>query len=114
MQEQPTANKNKSKPTILIIDDEDRFRQALARQLAVRDFNVLDVDNGQDAIKIVRHDNPEVVILDQKMPGMDGIQTLREIKNIRPEVQVIMHTGHGSMESARLVSMPLPGMRYPK
>ena len=50
----------------------------------------------------MRHDNPEVVILDQKMPGMDGIQTLKEIKKIRPEVQVIMHTGHGSMEAARL------------
>ncbi|MBW2442685.1 MAG: anion permease [Deltaproteobacteria bacterium] len=90
------------KPTILLIDDEDRYRQTLARQLAVRDFNVLDANNGEDAIKLVRHQNPEVVILDQKMPGMDGIQTLKEIKKIRPEVQVIMHTGHGSMESARL------------
>ncbi len=103
MQRQPvTADKNNLKPTILIIDDEDRFRQALARQLEVRDFNVLDTSNGEDAIKIVRHDNPEVVILDQKMPGMDGIQTLKEIKKIRPEVQVIMHTGHGNLEAARL------------
>lgn len=73
MGEQPTTNDNNLKPTILIIDDEDRFRQALARQLAVRDFQVLDTNNGQDAIKLVRHDNPAVVILDQKMPGMDGI-----------------------------------------
>ena len=103
MQQQPvTASKNNLKPTILIIDDEDRFRQALARQLEVRDFNVLDTSNGEDAIKIVRHDNPQVVILDQKMPGMDGIQTLKEIKKIRPEVQVIMHTGHGNLEAARL------------
>jgi sodium-dependent dicarboxylate transporter 2/3/5 len=103
MQQQPvTASKNNLKPTILIIDDEDRFRQALARQLEVRDFNVLDTSNGEDAIKIVRHDNPEVVILDQKMPGMDGIQTLKEIKKIRPEVQVIMHTGHGDLEAARI------------
>jgi len=87
---------------ILLIDDEDQFRQALARQLEVRDFKVLDTSNGEDAIKLVRHKNPEVVILDQKMPGMDGIQTLKEIKKIRPEVQVIMHTGYGSMESARL------------
>jgi sodium-dependent dicarboxylate transporter 2/3/5 len=101
MQQTPTTAKNNN-PTILIIDDEDRFRQALARQLEVRDFNVLDTSNGEDAIKIVRHDNPEVVILDQKMPGMDGIQTLKEIKKIRPEVQVIMHTGHGNLEAARL------------
>ena len=102
MPKQVTDNRHNLKPKILIIDDEDRFRQALARQLEVRDFSVLDTSNGEDAIKIVRHDNPEVVILDQKMPGMDGIQTLREIKKIRPEVQVIMHTGHGNLEAARL------------
>jgi len=87
---------------VLLIDDEDRFRQAMAQQLKNRGFDVIDADNGEDAIKIVRHQNPEVVILDQKMPGMDGIQTLQELKKIRPEVQVIMHTGHGSIESARL------------
>ena len=101
--EQSVAEKNSnSKPTILLIDDEDRFRQTLARQLEVRDFEVLDTSNGEDAIKMVRHENPEVVILDQNMPGMDGIQTLKEIKKLRPEVQVIMHTGYGCMESARI------------
>ena len=90
------------KPTILLVDDEDQFRSALAKQLTVRGYHVLDVNNGEDAIKIVRHENPEVVVLDQKMPKMDGIQTLRELKNIRPEVQIIMLTGHGSIESARL------------
>jgi solute carrier family 13 (sodium-dependent dicarboxylate transporter), member 2/3/5 len=90
------------KPTILLVDDEDQFRTSLAKQLSVRGYNVLDVNNGEDAIKIVRHENPEVVVLDQKMPKMDGIQTLRELKEIRPEVQIIMLTGHGSIESARL------------
>ena len=90
------------KPTILLVDDEDQFRTTLAKQLSVRGYHVLDVGNGEDAIKIVRHQNPEVVILDQKMPKMDGIQTLRELKNIRPEVQIIMLTGHGSIESARV------------
>jgi len=98
----PADNAQSSKRTVLLIDDEDRFRQALARQLQVRDFIVLDTSNGEDAIKIVRHQNPEVVILDQKMPGMDGIQTLKELKKIRPEVQVIMHTGHGGLEAARI------------
>ncbi|HUT11311.1 MAG TPA: SLC13 family permease [Thermoguttaceae bacterium] len=87
---------------ILLVDDEDPFRTALSRQLSVRGFQVLDVGNGEDAIKTVRHENPQVVILDQKMPGMDGIQTLKEIKKVRPEVQVIMLTGHGSTESARI------------
>jgi sodium-dependent dicarboxylate transporter 2/3/5 len=89
-------------PTILLIDDENEFRKGLAQQLTVRNFHVLDTANGEDAIKIVRHDNPEVVILDQKMPGMDGIQTLKEIKKVKPEVQVIMHTGFGSTETARI------------
>ncbi|WP_054032848.1 SLC13 family permease [Desulfatitalea tepidiphila] len=89
-------------PKVLLIDDEPDFRKGLAQQLVVRNYKVLDVDNGEDAIKLVRHENPEVVILDQKMPGMDGIQTLKEIKKIRPEVQVIMHTGHGTTESARI------------
>jgi sodium-dependent dicarboxylate transporter 2/3/5 len=89
-------------PTVLLIDDEHDFRKGLARQLSVRDFNVLDTASGEEAIKVVRHANPEVVILDQKMPGMDGIQTLKEIKKLKPEVQVIMHTGFGSTESARI------------
>ena len=102
MEEQKTANGNDKKLKVLLIDDEDRFRENLAKQLGLRGFDVLDASNGEDAIKIVRHDNPEVVVLDQKMPGMDGIQTLKELKKIRPEVQVIMHTGHGSIESARV------------
>jgi len=89
-------------PRILLVDDEDQFRVTLAKQLSIRGYEVLDVNNGEDAIKVVRHENPEVVVLDQKMPKMDGIQTLQELKKIRPEVQIIMLTGHGSIESARL------------
>ena len=102
MAETQDNNPTEEKPIILLIDDEDQFRTTLARRLSMRGYNVLDVDNGEDAIKIVRHDNPEVVLLDLKMPKMDGIQTLRELKNIRPEVQVIMLTGHGDVESARV------------
>jgi sodium-dependent dicarboxylate transporter 2/3/5 len=96
------VNGKRENPRILLIDDEERFRAALAKQLACRDYCILDTDNGEDAIKIIRHNNPEVVILDQKMPGMDGIQTLKEIKRIKPEVQVIMHTGYGSTELAHM------------
>lgn len=102
MFDETTVGSGGAASTILLIDDEDDFRKRLAQQLRVRNFHVLDTDNGEDAIKIVRHDNPLVVILDQKMPGMDGIQTLKEIKKVRPETQVIMHTGHGCTESARV------------
>jgi solute carrier family 13 (sodium-dependent dicarboxylate transporter), member 2/3/5 len=66
MEEQKTANGNDKKLKVLLIDDEDRFRENLAKQLGLRGFDVLDASNGEDAIKIVRHDNPEVVVLDQK------------------------------------------------
>jgi len=92
----------KSSVRVLLVDDEDPFRAALKRQLSVRGYEVLDVSNGEDAIKAVRHENLEVVVLDQKMPGMDGIQTLKELKKIKPEVQVIMLTGYVSTESARI------------
>jgi len=91
---------NKKQTVILLVDDEDHFRNAMNKQLSSRGYKVYDVKGGFDAIKIVRHKNPEVIVLDQKMPDMDGIQTLKEIKKIRPEVQVIMLTGHGSTEAA--------------
>ena len=101
--EKSTATNNKEKmPTILMVDDEDRFRDSLSQQLIHRGFKVYQTNNGEDAIKVVRHKNPQVVILDQKMPGMDGIETLKELKKIRPEVQVIMHTAYGNIESARV------------
>ncbi|MEW6441978.1 MAG: SLC13 family permease [bacterium] len=88
-------------PKLLLVDDEDTFRAAMKKQLSVRGYQVTDVDNGADAVKAVRRESPEVVILDQKMPKMDGLQALREIKKLRPEVQVIMLTGHGSDDAAR-------------
>ncbi len=97
-----SAVSEKTGTKILLVDDEDPFRMALARQLSVRGFAVDGLSNGKDALKFVRHKNPEVVVLDQKMPGMDGIQTLKEIKKLRPEVQVIMLTGHGNTEAARI------------
>ena len=94
--------KTDEKPKILLVDDEDQFRTTMAKRLSARGYEVIDLDNGEDSIKVVRHENPEVVVLDMKMPDMDGITTLRELKKIRPEVQIIMLTGHGSVETARL------------
>ncbi len=102
MNKQTSISKSNGNPRVLLIDDESDFRKGLVRQLTTRDFDVLDCGSGEEAIKIVRHSQPEVVILDQRMPGMDGIQTLKEIKKIKPEVQVIMHTGYGCTESARI------------
>ena len=88
-------------PKTLLVDDNDKFRLALAKRLGLRGHEVLDVDKGEDAIKLIRADSDiDVVILDRKMPGMMGEQVLKEIKEFRPEVQVIILTGHATMDSA--------------
>jgi len=85
---------------VLLVDDEDRFRQNLARRLSLRGYTVDDVGDGEEAIRQVRRARPDVVVLDLKMPGLDGQTVLKEIKKIAPEVQVVILTGHGSIESA--------------
>jgi sodium-dependent dicarboxylate transporter 2/3/5 len=87
--------------TVLIVDDEERFRTSLARRLKMRGYDTLDVDNGEDGIKLIRSNGDiDVVILDRKMPKLAGEQALKEMKSFRPDLQVIMLTGHGSMQSA--------------
>jgi DNA-binding NtrC family response regulator len=85
---------------ILLVDDEDIFREATARQLTVRGFAVLTADRGETALTLVRQEDPEVVILDQEMPGMHGTETFIEIKKINPLVEVIMLTGNTSVDNA--------------
>ncbi len=98
----PAVDDAGSSPTrVLLVDDEERFRTNLAERLRRRGLDVLDVGDGERAIRKVRQGRPDVVVLDLKMPGMDGEQVLREIKRIAPQVQVVILTGHGSIESAR-------------
>ena len=86
---------------LLLVDDDDTFRVPLADRLKLRGYDVINVNNGEEAIKIARADTEiDVIILDRKMPGMSGEQVLGELRNFRPEVQVVMLTGHGSMASA--------------
>ena len=83
---------------VLLVDDEEKFRTSLARRLNLRGYETIDLDNGEDAIKAVRRDSDiDVVLLDRKMPNMDGEQVLREIKSFRPEIQVIMLTAFATM-----------------
>ncbi len=86
---------------ILLIDDEDKFRVNLAERLNLRGYDTVDLGDGDEAVKLIRSDTDiDVVVLDRKMPKISGEQVLGEIKRFRPELQVIMLTGHGSMESA--------------
>lgn len=85
---------------VLLVDDEDIFREATARQLSVRGFIVLTAASGAAAIEQVNNDPPEVVVLDQEMPGLHGSETFIAIKKINPLIEVIMLTGNTSVDNA--------------
>jgi DNA-binding NtrC family response regulator len=86
---------------VLLVDDEVPFVEALSRRLDKRDLEIVPAYSGPEALKALAADaGIEVVILDVKMPGMDGIATLREIKKAFPLVEVVMLTGHATVETA--------------
>ncbi|MFH1862336.1 MAG: SLC13 family permease [bacterium] len=88
-------------PKILLVDDEDKFRISMSERLKLRGYDNVALARGEDALKAVRKDlEIDVVVLDRKMPGMSGEQVLKELKHFRPELQIIMLTGFGSMDSA--------------
>jgi DNA-binding NtrC family response regulator len=88
------------KPRVLVVDDEERFVTTLVKRLTEREIDTAGVYSGKAAIEEVRNRLYDVVILDVKMPGLDGIETLREIKKANPVIEVIMLTGHASVDSA--------------
>jgi DNA-binding NtrC family response regulator len=85
---------------VLLVDDETEFLETLVKRLKKRKVNTVGVGSGEAALEALRDMPIDVVVLDVKMPGMDGIETLRAIKKIRPLVEVIMLTGHANMEVA--------------
>ncbi len=87
-------------PSILIVDDEPSIRQSLSGLLLDEGFNVSSASNGYEALKIIETDSPDLVLLDIWMPGIDGLETLKEIKKNSEHIQVIIITGHGTIETA--------------
>ncbi len=87
------------RPRILLVDDEVVFANNLFKLVSKRGYDAVVVYNGADAVSIVGEKEFDVIILDMKMPGMDGIATLKEIKKKVPSVEVVILTGHGSVES---------------
>lgn len=85
---------------ILLVDDEERFLSTTQKLLARKGIDAVTAISGAEALEMLRHSNIHVVILDVKMPGMDGNETLKEIKSRFPLVEVIMLTGHATVESA--------------
>ena len=88
------------KPRILLVDDEERFRANLEKMLGAQGLTVSARGSGVAALEELKHNAYDVIILDIRMPGMDGLATLKEIKQIDPEVEVIILSGHASMDAA--------------
>jgi DNA-binding NtrC family response regulator len=85
---------------VLLVDDEIPFVEAMSRRLKKRDLKILTAFTGPEALDLLEKDRGvEVVVLDVKMPGMDGIETLGEIRKKFPLVEVIMLTGHATVET---------------
>ena len=90
-----------SKPFVMLVDDEVPFVDTMTKRLEKRELIVLTANDGQEALKALdKHRDIDVVILDVNMPGMDGIETLGEIKKAYPLIEVIMLTGNATIETA--------------
>jgi len=81
---------------VLLVDDEREFVQTLSERLLLRKIGSAVVYDGQEALRVMAEEEPEVIVLDLKMPGIDGVEVLRRIKRDYPKVEVIILTGHGS------------------
>ncbi len=90
-----------SQTKILLVDDEVEFITALAERLQLRNYAVKTAHNALEALSVIHTHLPDVIVLDLKIPGMDGIETLKTIKKIDPTIEVIMLTGHGDVESVK-------------
>ncbi len=84
---------------ILIVDDEQEFLDITVKRLEKRGFKAKGAESGEKALEILEHSYTDVVLLDVKMPGMDGIETLRRIRTMKPLIQVVLLTGHASVDS---------------
>lgn len=82
--------------SVLLVDDEKEFVSTLAERMQIRGFQPQVAFSGEQALEMVERSVPDVMVLDLKMPGIDGLQVLRCVKKRHPRTQVIMLTGHGS------------------
>lgn len=96
---------------VLLVDDEREFVQTLSERLLLRDMGSTVAFDGESALELIDEDEPEVMILDLRMPGIDGVEVLRRVKQTHPEIEVIILTGHGS-EADREQCMELGAFAY--
>ena len=87
---------------VLLVDDEREFVQTLSERLIMRNMGSAVAYDGESALNLIKEEEPEVIIVDLKMPGVDGLEVLRQVKETRPEIEVIILTGHGHEEDRQL------------
>lgn len=87
-------------PKILMVDDEEDLMKTVVNRLNKRNFKTTGVLSGEEALETIKKDPFDIVVLDVKMRGIDGIETLRELKKIDPGIEVILLTGHASVDAA--------------
>jgi DNA-binding NtrC family response regulator len=85
---------------LLLVDDEEDFVKSLAERLSLRDFEVATASDGKEAIKAAKKGQFDLAILDLRMPGMEGTEVLKILKDKHKWLEVVMLTGHGSVDSA--------------
>lgn len=101
----------KAPSKVLLVDDEREFAETLSERLMIRDVGTAVVHDGQAALSVVENDDPEVIIIDLKMPDIDGMDILKKVKQSRPEIEVIVLTGHGS-DADRDICLGLGAFAY--
>ena len=96
---------------VLMVDDEEDFVKTLAERMQMRDLAPQTALSGEQALQQVQEDVPDVMVLDLKMPGIDGMEVLRRVRKAYPQVQVVILTGHGS-EKYRTEALRLGAFAY--
>lgn len=84
---------------VLVVDDEDDFRNTLIKRLETRKVPVVGAAGGNEALALLKDEDFDVVVLDVKMPDKDGIETLLDMKKLKPQTEIILLTGHASVEA---------------
>jgi len=88
-----------SKYSVLVVDDEDNFRESLRDRLRFRGYAVETASTGEEGLKMLDQRDFDVVVLDLRMPGMDGLECLKQMKATKPMMEVVLLTGHGTVNS---------------
>lgn len=84
---------------VLLVDDEEEFVRALAKRLKARGLNVEFTGDGNSAVEKLKQSDFDVIVLDLAMPGIDGLETLKRLRKVDPDIQILLLSGHGSIKS---------------